>query len=217
MREAISIKGTRRGLVILVQPGLHLEEIKGHLLARMEAARGFFKGAVFSFAPDSRLEPEQLRELQAICRRYGMIPAGAEAQARRSAARPRNELPPGAEPALLIAASLRGGQYVAYRGNVVVLGGVHPGAVVRAGGDVVVVGACWGTVEAGLAPDPRARVVAGRLTPERLTIAGVPWQGAVAETAPASGTGRPSGGHEYYDVACLVEGRVVVRPGSAGP
>jgi septum site-determining protein MinC len=205
MREAITIKGTRRGLVILVQPGLHLDEIKSHLLARMEAARGFFRGAVFSFAPDSHLGPEQLRELQAICRRYGMIPAGPEAPSPRLPARPRNELPPGAEPALLVAASLRGGQYVVYGGNVVVLGGVHPGAAVRAGGDVVILGACRGTVEAGRPPNPGARVVAARLAPERLLIAGVPWQGAVA-----------AGSEEYYDVACLSEGRVVLRRSGAG-
>ncbi|MBC7104313.1 MAG: septum site-determining protein MinC [Firmicutes bacterium] len=206
MGGAISIKGTRRGLVILVGPGLRPEEIKGHLLARMEAARGFFKGAVFSFAPDSRLGPEQLRELQAICRRYGMIPAAPEAQPRRSPVRSRNELPPGAEPALLVASSLRGGQYVAYRGHVVVLGGTHPGAVVRAGGDVIVAGTCRGTVEAGLAPDPGARVVAARLAPERLTIAGVPWQGATDVA-----------GHASYDVAQLSEGRVVLRPAGSRP
>lgn len=206
IRETITIKGTRRGLVILVQPGLHLEEIKSHLLAKMEAARGFFKGAVFSFAPDPRIGPEQLRELQAICRRYGMIPASQQSSPPQTAVSgPRHNLPRDGEPALLVGTSLRSGQYVVYHGHVVVLGGVHPGAVVRAGGDVIVVGTCRGTVDAGVSHGPGARIVAGRLLPDRMTIAGVAWEGTTAEKA-----------NGYYDTAYLSEGRVILQPGNAG-
>lgn len=75
-------------------------------------------------------------------------------------------------PTVMIERTLRSGQSVHYDGNVVILGDVNPGAQITATGDVVVMGVLRGTVHAGAAGDEAAGVIAFRLQPTQLRIAG---------------------------------------------
>lgn len=76
------------------------------------------------------------------------------------------------QPAVLIERTLRSGQIVHYEGNLVILGDVNPGAEVTATGDVVVMGVLRGTVHTGASGDESATVIAFRLQPTQLRIAG---------------------------------------------
>lgn len=73
---------------------------------------------------------------------------------------------------VMIERTLRSGQSVHYDGNVVILGDVNPGAQITATGDVVVMGVLRGMVHAGAAGDEAASVIAFRLQPTQLRIAG---------------------------------------------
>ncbi len=75
-------------------------------------------------------------------------------------------------PTVMIERTLRSGQSVHYDGNVVILGDVNPGAQITATGDVVVMGVLRGTVHAGASGDEEASVIAFRLQPTQLRIAG---------------------------------------------
>lgn len=75
-------------------------------------------------------------------------------------------------PTVMIERTLRSGQSVHYDGNVVILGDVNPGAQITATGDVVVMGVLRGTVHAGASGDEAASVIAFRLRPTQLRIAG---------------------------------------------
>jgi len=75
------------------------------------------------------------------------------------------------ENTVLIERTLRSGQTVHYRGHVVVLGDVNPGAEIAASGNVVVVGALRGVVHAGMEGDTQAFVLALSLQPTQLRIA----------------------------------------------
>lgn len=66
---------------------------------------------------------------------------------------------------------LRSGQVIRYRGNVVILGDVNPGAQVVATGDVIVLGALRGVAHAGADGHRGAVVAALRLCPTQLRIA----------------------------------------------
>ncbi len=72
---------------------------------------------------------------------------------------------------LLVRRTLRSGQRIASRGNVVVLGDVNAGAEVVAGGDIVVLGALRGLAHAGTPGNRGAVVVALRFMPTQLRIA----------------------------------------------
>ncbi|MDI6906721.1 MAG: septum site-determining protein MinC [Thermoanaerobacterales bacterium] len=175
----VQIKGTRQGLVIYLPPA-DFEDIKANLHQKLEQARGFFRGARFTFRPAAAPIPvEQQQELEQLVSRYGLIPIKDKP---RTVARPvpvAGKAPafpglPDAEPAVLVDRSLRSGQDVRCdHGHVVVLGDIHPGARVDAAGSILVMGRCTGTVRAGTVGDPEAVVVALGFGSPMLSIAGV--------------------------------------------
>jgi len=67
--------------------------------------------------------------------------------------------------------SLRSGQIIRYRGSVVVLGDVNPGAEILAEGNVIVLGNLKGLVHAGCMGNPKCFICAINLTPSQLRIA----------------------------------------------
>lgn len=102
----------------------------------------------------------------------------------------------------LVRRTLRSGQRVRSRGNVVVLGDVNPGAEIIADGHVVVLGALRGVVHAGARGDCGATVTALSLLPTQIRIASY-------ITRPPDGQPLP----EAYapEVAFLREGEVVIE------
>lgn len=67
--------------------------------------------------------------------------------------------------------SLRSGQIIRFRGSVVVLGDVNPGAEILAEGNVIVLGSLKGLVHAGCMGNDRCFICALSLTPSQLRIA----------------------------------------------
>ena len=67
--------------------------------------------------------------------------------------------------------SLRSGQIIRFRGSVVVLGDVNPGAEILAEGNVIVLGNLKGLVHAGCMGNDRCFICALCLTPSQLRIA----------------------------------------------
>lgn len=178
-RDMVSIKGTRNGLVIILDPNREFEEIRNTLLSKMESARGFFKGAKFSFFQGQQDIPvHQKNELENICRQFGLVPNTEKQAALRTdfAEGPRrmaiaSSQSDTGEAALMVRRSLRSGQRVSYQGHIVVLGDVHSGAEVVSGGNVLVMGSCHGIIHAGAGGDRSAKVIARRLAPTVLSIA----------------------------------------------
>ncbi|CEP67055.1 Septum formation inhibitor MinC [Moorella glycerini] len=72
----------------------------------------------------------------------------------------------------LVCRTVRSGQRFKYPGNVVVMGDVHPGGEIVASGHVIVMGTLRGVVHAGAEGDEKAVVMAFRLQPTQLRIAG---------------------------------------------
>ncbi len=184
-RDMVSIKGTRHGLVIVLDPNREFEEIRNNLFRKMESARGFFKGAKFSFFQENREIPtHQKNELENICRQFGLIPnPGGQVALKTIFPESHHKKPLSSaqntsgqngtgENALMVRRCLRSGQRISYPGHIIVLGDVHPGAEVISGGSVFVIGNCSGVVHAGTEGDRAAKVIALQLTPTVLSIAG---------------------------------------------
>lgn len=193
--EAVKIKGTREGLVIMLDPTREFEEVKTSLKKKMEAAPHFFRGARFT-VHGRAISPSQRLELESLCRRYGLVPAP---QIIWPLERKRKALP--GEPARLVYGHLRSGQEVRHAGHVVVVGNVHPGAQVVAEGSIIIMGHGWGSLHAGYGGNREALVTAFALNPSTLLIAGVladPLQAPPATGGPVT--------------ALLREGRVVFLP-----
>lgn len=184
LREMVSIKGTREGLVILLDTNREFEDLKSYLKRKMESSRGFFRGARFTVYGHA-ISGYQRIELENICRQYGLIPSpdihwppnnyksnrkGAVGQVSQVASMMTDCT---GEPARLVRGILRSGQEIRHRGHVVILGSIHPGAQVIADGNIVIMGACLGTVHAGATGDSKATITALKLNPTRLCIAGI--------------------------------------------
>lgn len=198
--EAISIKGTRNGLVIIFDPDHDIEEIKSSLKSKMENSRGFFKGAKVSlYNHGSDTDHSYTHELEGICRQYGLIPsqevswppsAGGDSQGESTPAKKkrtqvipiRQQAHPGGEPALLVTRTLRSGHRISSRKSVIIMGDVNPGAEVVSEGSVYVLGSCKGNIQAGSGGNIMAEVFALKLQPVVLRIGAI-----TADTAIFSG------------------------------
>jgi len=174
-QDTVRIKGTRNGLVIVLDSSCDFEDIKENLLRKMESARGFFQGAKFSlFQGHKDIPANQKTELESICRQFGLVPNTEEYTGLKSDFTPpsRADTDPGSgEAALLVRRSLRSGQKISSPDHVVVLGDVHPGAEIVSGGNILVMGNCRGIVHAGAGGDRQAKVIARQLTPAIISIA----------------------------------------------
>lgn len=213
--EAVSIKGTRNGLVIVFDPEMDIEEIKSTLKLKMEKSKGFFKGAKFVVHNCcSGSENTYIAELEGICLQYGLIPCPElswttsfwEGQpdpppARRKKAEIiplRQQADPEGEHALLVTRSLRSGHKVSCRNTIVIMGDVNPGAEVISGGSIYVLGSCKGTVHAGSEGNLMSEVYAMKLQPAVLRIGSI-----TADTSGRSGAAA-------FGVARVVRGAITI-------
>lgn len=191
--EAISIKGTKNGLVIVFNPNMDIEEIKNNLKTKMETSKGFFAGARFTVHNSSNGQQNHhyINELEGICRQYGLIPSveviwpSADHQIEVVPKKKKNRVIPirqqgqsDSEKALLITHTLRSGQKVFSQHNIVILADVNPGAEIVSESSIYVIGACKGYVHAGCDGNLLAEVFAIRMQPIMLRIGSI-----FAETA----------------------------------
>lgn len=171
----VRIKGTRNGLVIVLDSGCEFEEIKKNLLSKMESAKGFFKGAKFSlFHAQQDIPAAQKNELESICKQFGLVPKTEDSATIKpgfdKAPTALSRLNPG-ERALMIRRSLRSGQKISSPEHIIVMGNVHPGAEIISGGNILVMGNCRGMIHAGAGGNRQARVIAQQLAPTVISIA----------------------------------------------
>ena len=187
---AISIKGTREGLLVTFGSG-DWETLAEELADQINAQVDFFRGARVALQVGEReLRHQAIRELrEKLAEREVDLWAilGTSPATNRAARRLQletelqdnalaEELPPlesdefGSD-GVLVRRTLRSGRRVRHTGHVVVIGDVNPGAEIIAGGDVVVWGRLRGTVHAGARGDDMAVVCALELAPTQLRIA----------------------------------------------
>ncbi len=193
--SAISIKGTKTGLQIVLDDSATLDEAIVQLASRLGATDAFFQGAKVALDVGERVVTrEEWSRLESELQRKSLTLAAALAadEESRSAARSlgiplvtesRHEMTvaerrrmrkdaEGNSEGMFIRRTLRSGQVVRYPGSVVVMGDVNAGAEIVAEGDVVVWGSLRGMVHAGASGDETASVCALHLAPTQLRLAG---------------------------------------------
>lgn len=200
MRE-VQIKGTRHGLVIYLPTTGDFDELKDILCQKMESAKGFFQGARFILRREKASLPiHQQQELELLLTGYGLVPAPDAAPPRRPS-RPKS--PPTGDRTHILWKGLRSGQEVRNDlGHLVIMGDIHSGALVEAGGHVLVMGGCAGTVRAGIHGNRQAKVVSLDFRGAVVSIAGI----HLLTSEP--GSGPEPGPHQ----AALRDGKIVFSP-----
>ena len=190
----ITIKGIRQGLLIKLKGGTWDEQLV-HLEERLRMGATFFKGGRAALAVDDQTltatDIERVRDLlaQYDVTLWALVSEDDEstlAAARMGLAvnlelveapdtesdQTGEEEAPLELDTLVVERTLRSGQKAHHPGHVVVLGNVHPGAEVIAGGHVIVWGSLRGVVHAGAMGSEESRIYALELAPTQLRIAG---------------------------------------------
>ena len=111
--------------------------------------------------------------------------------------------------ALYVPGLVRNGQRIEHDGNLVIMGDVNAGAEVVADGDIVIFGVLRGLAHAGYRGNESARIVALRLSPPQLRIAGKIARSPEEEKAPR---GNPASTSRTPEVARIENGEIQVFP-----
>ena len=195
MKPTVAIKGTKAGLVVTLADGPALDAVVTVLEDRLREGAAFFKDARITLSVGHRsLSAADWRKLRELLAAHGVAieNTAATADSSRKAARDvglslvspassaqmtRPEPPDApaikdASEGILIKRTQRSGQSMRYPGHVVIVGDVHAGAEVVAGGDIVVWGTLAGTAHAGALGDATVGVYALQLAPTQLRIGG---------------------------------------------
>ncbi|WP_027480807.1 septum site-determining protein MinC [Deinococcus pimensis] len=133
----MKLRGTLGGLNLLVEPEDSALSVEEALLAKRELLRQTvtveFEGEVEAAALEAAMNVVRAAggEVLRVRGSRQVVQVGADART------------------VIVPHSLRAGFHGEYKGSVVILGDVNPGAEVVAGGDVIVMGALRGLVHAG--------------------------------------------------------------------
>ncbi|MCD4685674.1 MAG: septum site-determining protein MinC [Anaerolineae bacterium] len=200
MDDSITLKGIKDGLLVTVKPDGKWADLVNRLADLIDSQGGFFAGAQVTLALGLRdVRRNDLAQVQRALekRDVTLVAVLSDSPTAVAAARKlklRTELatvemdtqpiealplkPPPIDPeergtaGVLINHTVRNGRTVHSAGHIVILGDVNAGAVIVAGGDIIIWGKCRGVVHAGANGDESAVVCALHLTPTQLRIAG---------------------------------------------
>lgn len=71
--DVVNIKGTRQGLVIILDTSKNFTDVKQSLIAKITEKKGFFQGGKFTFdMATGSLDDSQRLELEEVCRQFGL-------------------------------------------------------------------------------------------------------------------------------------------------
>ncbi|AVX20600.1 MULTISPECIES: septum site-determining protein MinC [Carboxydocella] len=179
MYEGVSIKGTKNGLVILIDENLDKKILLKDIERKMQQARGFFKGATFAVATRSGsvIDDGIKEDIEKICLNHGLIPQ-SESQviwhnfSQRTLAAQATDIKneTGVE---YIKGTLRSGCRVESNGDIVLIGDVNPNAELVSAGNICVFGTIKGIVHAGATGNANATIMAYSFRPQQIRIGSV--------------------------------------------
>jgi len=213
--NAIIFKGTKEGLYIILKEEMDLDTIKSNLDKKIKPSKRFFEGANIINFKGKKLTQEEFNELKEVIEKeYGMTVVGSYSD-KNYGTKPEHfetKKPDMLEKlpfenvhrgeALIVRATLRSGQLIQYKGDVIVVGDVNPGAHIKAAGSVIIMGTMRGIVHAGANGDYEAFIAAYKMQPTQLRI------GDIITRSP-DGRGSKFNNPE---IAVVKQGMIVVEP-----
>ncbi len=184
MKNSVSIKGNKYGIVVSMKDTSSFEDITSEIAEKIKDSAKFFGNAksAISFEGKKLSSEEQQQiidlikensSLDIVCiidtEREEQFKAAVEATKETAIENVVSNVTGGQ----FYRGTLRSGQVLESDASVVILGDVNPGAKVISGGNVVILGSLKGTVYAGLCGDYSAFVVALDMYPVQIRIADI--------------------------------------------
>ncbi len=198
----LQIKGNRKGLNLIINllEFKSTEELVEAIKLKLEPLKSFYSGnAMYVTTYPIRLNDQEREILKNILNQTISLTHIEFEESNR-----KEDLPQvfqGIEEGQtkFLTKSMRGGQMVDFKGNVVVIGDVHIGAEIFAEGNIVILGQLKGRAFAGTSGNEDAFVAAIKLTPSLLSIAGILGRPPESDTS-------------FPEVAKLIDGNIHVQP-----
>jgi len=213
--NVVIFKGTKDGLYIILKEEMDLDTIKYNLEKKIKPSKRFFEGARIMNFKGKELTREEFDELKEVMEQeYGMTVVGdhgdksCDAHDEHSGIKKPEileQLPfenVHKSEAIVVRTTLRSGQLIQYKGDVVVVGDVNPGAHIKAVGSVIIMGTVRGIIQAGASGDYGAFIAAYKMQPSQLRI------GDIITRSP-EGLGSKS---DNPEIALVKQGMIVVEP-----
>lgn len=195
----MKLRGTLGGLNLLLEPGDTASGVSHALASRAELL-----GSNVTLEIGGDTDPGALEAALGAIRSAGGTPGRVRAPRVTVPSAPGDD---GSARTVILPHGVRAGFRGEYRGSVVILGDVNPGAEIVAGGDVIVMGALRGVVHAGYGGNAEAIVWARPIASAQIRIGD-----AVARAPGGSSLSnmRKLDGHEGAEQARLQDGVIVI-------
>lgn len=216
MREDVVFKGGKAGLELVINQSADFSVILEQLQDKLESAAHFFTGStgIRIMSDNNSLTGDERRQLINLLADYGLnlqdqldpelLPPAEQTE--------RTEVQVGDVPVeyrqeaeggqtLIVSRMLRSGQRIVFKGSVIIMGDVNPGAEVLASGNITIQGTCRGLAHAGVNGDQTATITADRLMAGQLRIAGIIARAPDTQEEPA-----------YRETARIADGVVIIEP-----
>ena len=165
-QDLVVFKGTQDGVYIYIREG-SFDSIKEELDIKLRKSGAFFKGGKIVDFKGKRLSSNELEELKDIVKDKHHLKIMERKKVKEK------DFFTGIKEGMtkFVKTTLRSGQSIEYKGNVVIFGDVNPGSIVISGGNIVVLGSLRGVAHAGCSGNKNAIVAAFSLQPSQLRIA----------------------------------------------
>lgn len=168
--DKVLLKGNKDGIVAYINSG-NYEEVKGELIEKIERGGDFFTGCKLSIVDEEGEIPEEKQKSleKLFIENYNI----SVSFIKKKKELPQSKFFQGIEEGntKFITNTVRSGQNMVFKGNLVVIGDVNSGSEVIAEGNIVVLGVLRGVAHAGSSGNRDAFVAAYSLQPSQLRIA----------------------------------------------
>lgn len=173
----VIFKGTKDGITVIFDPEVPFPILCGQLERKVVEAGRFFDHVKTAMAFKGReFTTEEEEELLQIIRKHATMDITFVKTENSEIKELSDLLAKEISPNNLTKfhkGSLRNGQKIEFEGSVVVVGDVNPGAEIKAGGNIIVLGQLKGMAHAGCKGDTEAFVTAIFMAPVQLRIADI--------------------------------------------
>ncbi|MDO5293861.1 MAG: septum site-determining protein MinC [bacterium] len=180
MNQSVIIKGTKSGIIVVLDDEISFEELKHMIAVKFSDSRKFLGDAQVAIAFEGReLSTEEEREilmiisensdLKVVC----IVSNDEEAEERFKRSLNDKLLALSSSTGQFYKGNLRSGQALEVETSIIIIGDVNPGAKIVSKGNVVILGSLKGNVFAGASGNENAFVVALDMQPMQIRIADI--------------------------------------------
>ncbi len=170
-KSIVTIKGTPNGLIFYFNTAdSGFGQLCAALEERLQISGDFFINADYVIDDESQFSEDELRILHGIMAKYNLHRGRPSARILPTDDRQDVIYQTVGGNSMLVTRSIRSGQRLSVRGNVVIMGDINPGGEILATGNIVVMGTCRGVLHAGAEGDVNAYIICYKMCAQQLRI-----------------------------------------------